>query len=70
MTDQQKPTEVPPLTQRETALVKAVLAYDRACKEVIRADVAGTQPRMQKAGDRRYFARLRMIGLAKEVSNG
>ena len=63
-------TEAPPLTQREAALVKAVLSFDRAQVELRRATDAGTQPRQQKAGDRLYFARLRMVNLAKDIANG
>ncbi len=70
MTSKPETTEAPPLTVREAKLVKAVLAFDRAHRELLRADVAGTQPRMQKAGDRHYFARLRMIGIAKDIANG
>jgi|JI7StandDraft_1071085.scaffolds.fasta_scaffold230818_2 hypothetical protein len=63
-------TAAPPMTPREAKLVKAVLSFARAHTELLRADVAGTQPRMQKAGDRHYFARLRMIGIAKDIANG
>lgn len=66
----QKPTPVPPLTAREAALIKAVLSFDRAQVELRRATDAGTQPRQQKAGDRLYFARLRMVNLAKDIANG
>ncbi len=65
-----EPTAAPPLTAREAKLVKAVLSFQRARVELRRATDAGTQPRQQKAGDRLFFAELRMLGIAKDIANG
>jgi len=50
------------------ALHQAVLRYGRSCVELRRATNAGTQPRMQKAGNRHYFAELRMFNAAKDFA--
>lgn len=70
MTNDTKTTAAPPLTDREAELVKAIFAVERAAVELRRADAAGTQPRMQKAGNRYYFAHNRLYLLAWKVANG
>ena len=57
-----------PIYTAAIALHKAVLSYERACVELRRANHAGTQPRMQKAGNRHYFAELRMFNAAKDFA--
>lgn len=58
------------LTPREAALVRAVRSLRRAETEMRRATDRGEQPRMQKAGNRYYFAKSRLYRIAWEVENG
>ena len=55
--------------QAAIALHAAVMKYKRACTELRRADAAGTQPRMQKAGNRHYFAELDLFRAADAFAN-
>jgi hypothetical protein len=49
------------------ALVERVASYERAWIEMRRAENAGTQPRMQKAGNRLAVARYRMFEAARKL---
>lgn len=63
-----EPTTTPISHGATIKLLKAVFSYKRACDELRRADAAGMQPRMQKAGNRLLFARMRMFTAAEECN--
>lgn len=50
------------------ALLKAIFRWERARTEFRRATDAGTQPRMQRAGNRLYFAELNLRAVAKKAN--
>ena len=51
------------------ALYKAVRSFEAADTELRRADWAGTQPRMQRAGNRHATAKSKMFTAARSYAN-
>lgn len=58
-----------PDPEKTLRLLKAVFSYERAVTELRRANDVGTQPRMQKAGNRIFMARGRMFLAARELNS-
>jgi hypothetical protein len=70
--DQTQPASqclTPAIYAAAVKLFQAVQSYERAETEVRRADNACTQPRMQKAGNRLFMARIRMSSAARDFAN-